>query len=193
MKALSPPVSRIVALMLLAAVIALPWRLLIEPLRSTFSEYDQGMVTRQEVLARYQRLADSRDALKARLDDLEQQPASQEGYLTGESETLVAAELQNLVRTVVERNGGRLESTQILPVVPEAAFHRVTLRVRMSVDTEGLFRIFYDLKSMLPYLFVDSLDIVSRERRTLRRRPGGEMMSGSLSVSYDVFGYMRAD
>lgn len=193
MKALSPPVSRIVALMLLAAVIALPWRLLIEPVRSTFSEYDQAMVTRQEVLARYQRLADSRDTLKTRLEDLEQQPASQEGYLTGESETLVAAELQNLVRTVVERNGGRLESTQILPVVPEAAFQRVTLRVRMSVDTEGLFRIFYDLESMLPYLFVDTLDIVSRERRTLRRRPGGEMMSGSLSVSYDVFGYMRAD
>ena len=91
--------------------------------------------------------------------------SSQAGYLTGDSETLVAAELQNLVRTIVERNGGRLESTQILPPVNEAAFRRVTLRVRMSVGVEGLFRILYDLESMLPYLFVDGLDIVSRERR----------------------------
>ncbi len=192
MKALSPPASRIMALALLAAALALPWRLLIQPLDATFGEYNETVESRREMLVRYQRLANSRDALRARLDELQRQPASQEGYLTGESETLVAADLQNLVRTVVERNGGRLESTQILPAQPEANFRRVTLRVRMSADTESLSRILYDLESMLPYLFLDSLDIVSRERRSVSGQPG-QAQGGALSVSYDVFGYMRAN
>jgi|APTNR8051073442_1049403.scaffolds.fasta_scaffold18753_2 general secretion pathway protein M len=191
MKSLSPAASRIIALALLAAAIALPWRLLVQPLQATFSEYEDAVAGRQDVLARYQRLADSRAALRARLEELQQEPASQEGYLTGDSETLVAAELQNLVRTTVERSGGRLESTQILPAVPEGAFRRVTLRVRMSADTDGLFRILYDLESSLPYLFLDSLDIVSRDRRAARG-PQGQVQGGALSVSYDVFGYMRA-
>jgi general secretion pathway protein M len=190
--ALSPLARRIIAIALLVAAIALPWRLVLLPLQETFSEYDEAVTSRQEMLDRYQRLADSRAALRARLEELQQEPASQEGYLTGESETLVAAELQNLVRTTVERNGGRLESTQILPPVPEGEFRRVTLRVRMSADTDGLFRILYDLESMLPYLFLDSLDIVSRDRRTYRGGGQGQVQGGALSVSYDVFGYMRA-
>jgi hypothetical protein len=60
----------------------------------------------------------------------------------------------------------------------------------MSTDTDGLFRIFYDLESTLPYLFLDGIDIASRERRARGAVGGGEV--GTLSVSYDVYGYMRS-
>ena len=189
MKALSPTASRIVAVALLVAAIALPYRLIVAPLREDYQQLTDEVASRRDMLARYQRLADSREGLRQQLQTLRENPAAQAGYLTGDSETLVAAELQNLVRTIVERGGGPLESTQILPPPTEGAFRRVTLRVRMSSDTDGLFRILYDLESMLPYLFLDGLDIVSRERRG--GRPGTQAGAAALSVSYDVFGYMR--
>lgn len=190
MRTLSPAAGRIVALALLAAAVALPYRLIVAPLQERYQELSDEADSRREVLARYQRLADSREQLRQRLQVLRDNPAAQAGFLIGDSETLVAAELQNLVRSIVERAGGRLESTQILPSVTDGAFRRVTLRVRMSADVDGLFRILYDLESMLPYLFLDSVDIVSRERRGSRQTP--EAGAGTLSVSYDVFGYMRA-
>lgn len=190
MKALSPTASRIVAVALLAAAVALPYRLIIAPLQENYQQLTDEVASNRDMLARYQRLADSREALRQQLQTLRENPAAQAGYLTGDSETLVAAELQNLVRTTVERGGGRLESTQILPASTEGAFRRVTLRVRMSSDTDGLFRILYDLESTLPYLFLDGLDIVSRERRSGRGNAQAE--AAALSVSYDVFGYMRA-
>jgi hypothetical protein len=190
MSKLSPGVRRMVALALLIVAIVLPWRLIVQPLQEEFAGYAEASATQQEMLVRYRRLADSRDELRARLAQLQQEPASQEGYLSGESETLVAAELQNMVRSTVERHGGRLESTQILPATIENEFKRVTLRVRMAAGTDALFRIFYDLESMLPYIFVDSLDIIARDRRA--RRTANEAEDGVLVVNYDVFGYMRS-
>ena len=190
MNAFSPATRRIIAVALLVAAIALLWRLIVLPLQEHYQERADVAAAQQDLLERYRRLADSRGSLRARLDEMRRQPLSQEGYLTGDSETLVAAELQNLVRTTVERNGGRLESTQILPPANEAGYRRVTLRVRMSVGGEGLFRILYDLESSLPYLFVDGVDIVSRDRSG--RRGGGKPAdAGALGVSYDVSGYMR--
>lgn len=181
---------RFIAIALLVAAIALPWRLIVQPLLQSYDERAEALAAQRNLLARYRNLADSRAQLRARLQVIQTEPTSQAGYLTGESETLIAAELQNLVRTTIERNGGRLESTQILAPVSEGAFRRLTLRVRMSADTDGLFRILYDLESMLPYLFLDSLDIASRERRTRRSISGPE--GSALSVSYDVYGYMRS-
>ena len=188
MKPLSPTAGRIIAVALLVAAVALPYRLIVAPLQEDYQQLTDEVEARRDMLARYQRLADSREALRQQLQALREDPASQAGYLTGDSETLVAAELQNVVRSIVERGGGRLESTQILPAASEGAFRRVTLRVRMTTNTEGLSRILYDLESMLPYLFLDSLDIVSSERRG---RGTGQPKDSSLSVSYDVFGFMR--
>jgi general secretion pathway protein M len=189
---LSLPARRVIAIALLIAAIALPWRLIVLPVAARFAESAEQVATQEDMLLRYRRLADSRDALRQQLQVLQAQPASQEGYLTGESGTLVAAELQNLVRTIVERNGGRLESTQILPPTTEGQFQRITLRVRMSTDTEGVSHIFYELESMLPYLFIDGLDIVSRDRRGSRRPDGDTTEPDTLSVTYDVYGFLRA-
>jgi general secretion pathway protein M len=189
-KSLSPSVRRLIAVALLVAAVALPYRLIVQPLLQSYDERADAAATQHDLLARYRNLANSRAQLRARLQEIQAEPSSQAGYLTGESETLVAAELQNLVRTTVERNGGRLESTQILAPVSEGAFRRVALRVRMSTDTDGLFRILYDVESTLPYLFLDGLDIASRERRARRSISGPE--GSALSVGYDVYGYMRS-
>lgn len=188
MRSLSPSVRRIIAVAILVAVIALPYRLIVQPLLESYDEADAQAALQYELLARYRHLAESRAELQARLQEVQAKPAAQAGYLAGESESLVAAELQNLVRSAIERDGGRLESTQVLPPVTEGAFRRITLRVRMFTDNHGLFQIFYDLESSLPYLFLDGIDIGSYERRSRTTAEEG----GNLSVGYDVYGYMRS-
>lgn len=189
MTKLSPAVSRLLAAALLVAAIAIPYRLLIAPLLDHFAAYAADAATQEDLLVRYRRLADSRPQLRERLVEIQEGSAAQSGYLSGDSETLVAAELQNLIRTTVERNGGKLESTQILSAVTEDQFRRVTLRVRMVSDTETLFRTLYDIESALPYLFLDNLDIVSRDSRTGRN--DANQQGATLTVGYDVYGYMR--
>ncbi|MBK8175516.1 MAG: hypothetical protein IPK66_09735 [Rhodospirillales bacterium] len=191
MTKLSPLTRKIIAVTLLIVAIALPYRLIVSPLQERSAAYAEQIAARQDVLSRLRRLADSRPQLRERLEKLQSLPSSQEGYLSGDSETLVAADLQTLVRTIVERNGGKLESTQILPATSEGAFRRVTLRVRMSSDTDSLFHTLYDLESMLPYLFLDGLDIVARNRRG-RAASKASAPASELGVSYDVYGYMRA-
>ena len=164
MKSLSPPVRRIIAVALLVVAIALPYRLIVQPLLEAYAEGSEEVYKQQEMLVRYRKLADSRAHLQARLEQLQAEPSSQAGYLTGESETLVAAELQNLVRTTVERNGGRLEHTD--PAGDKR--RRVPARGAKGPDVDGYgrtFQIVYDLESTLPYLFLDGIDIASRERR----------------------------
>jgi len=189
MNRLSPGIRRVLALAVLVLAVFLPYRLLVEPVLATFDELSTSAAEREEQLVKFRRLAESREALEARLDALKSRPMAQEGYLSGDSETLVAAQLQTTVRTLVERSGGKLESTQVLAASAEGDFRRVSLRVRMSADSNSLFRTIYELEAAVPYLFIENFDVLSRESRGRRDEAAGAMV---LSVAYDVYGYLRA-
>jgi general secretion pathway protein M len=188
MTQLSPQMRRFLAWALLAAVLALPYLLIIRPVIAHYQETAETISQRQELLARYRQIAAGRSAFEERLIQLQDDALQAGAYLSGDSEALVAAELQNQVRTLIEAEGGRLESTQILPGTDENGFRRVTIRVRMTADIDSLFRIAYALEGGQPYLFIDSIDINARQARTGRVISGEE---GAMTVGCDVFGYMR--
>ena len=79
MKALSPTAGRIVAVALLAAAVALPYRLIVAPLQEDYQQLTDEVASRRDMLGRYQRLADSRDALRQQLQTLRDNPAAQSG------------------------------------------------------------------------------------------------------------------
>jgi type II secretory pathway component PulM len=66
-KSLSPPVRRIIAVALLVVAIALPYRLIVQPLLEAYAEGSEEVDKQQEMLVRYRKLADSRADLQARL------------------------------------------------------------------------------------------------------------------------------
>lgn len=188
MNRLSLPVRRMLAVTILVLMIFIPYQFLFSPVVSRYHELIQTERRERALLERFQLVGKKAEMLRGQLETLrEAESASSGGYLTGDSETLVAADLQNLVRTTVERSGGRLESTQILPAEIDGDFRRVSLRVRMTADMSSLFRTMYDLESHSPYLFIDNIDIISRGSRRREDNDSGLAMS----VAYDVFGYMR--
>lgn len=188
MVTLSPALRRILAVAILAAPLAALWGLVVEPVTTKFESYDQSIAQSQALLARYLRIGAARERLQRQLKEVRRTQASLGGFLEGASGELVAAQVQNKVKGLVEANEGRLKSIQILKEQEENNFRRVAIRVTMVADTEAVQKIFYALESTNPYLFLDNIDI-----RASRRRARKNQSAGDLQVRYDVYGYMRVE
>lgn len=184
---LSPPMSRIAAVGLLLALIAAVYSLCIAPIWGTYATNRETIADQRDLLQRYQRLAAGADALSQRLAKLRRRPLSGEGYLQGDNETLVSAQLQSRIRNVAQASGGKLTSTQVLAGTDEAGFRRIGVRVTMTADIPDLQKMLHKLESDRPYLFLDNVDISGEQSR---RRDGRD---GGLTVSFDVYGFMRTD
>lgn len=185
---LSPPVSRIAAVGLLLLALACLYALIVRPLWQAWAGQAEAIAEQQQLLDRYRRFAAARADLGDRLERLRNDRSAQEGYLEGENETLVAAQLQNRIRSVVQESGAKLSSTQVLQGVDEQGFRRIGVRVSMTCAVADLQKIFHALEAGRPYLFLDNIDISGEQAR---RRAGEAPVREELNVSFDVFGFIR--
>lgn len=184
----SPFTRRVFAVALLILAVALPYRLIVRPVLDRFEANREEIEQQRDLLARYRSLAMGVDALRETLEQTKANEAGADYYLTGDSEALVAAQLQNRLKTIIGNSGGRLTSTQVMPASDEAGFHQVTIRVRMNCGIEALRQTMYSLETELPFLFVDNIDVSARQQRG---RPTTPETEPELTVSFDVFGYLR--
>lgn len=200
---LPPGLSKLLAVLLLAAVIAGAYLLLVQPLAAKFDEQRDAIAHARQLLARYRALGREGGALTAEARQLQTVGNLETAYLTGDSDALAAAKLQALVEQAVARHGGQLQTTQPLPAVAEEGFKRIAVRVQLTAGIEPLRRILYGLEAGQPYLFLDSLEI-RRGRGSRgaadRGSPGGAGIAADggavqaedpLSVRLDIFGYAR--
>jgi len=186
---MTPRLSRLLALALLVVVIAVPYLTIVRPYLDALSENREAILEQAALRDRYVGLAAGDAGADEQLAALHDEGGPGESaYLQGDSEALVSADLQNRVKTVVQDNGGVLNSTQILDPATESGFRRLAVRVRLSASTEALYKILYDLESQRPFLFVDNIDI---NARTIRSPGRGERESVELIVAFDLSGFMR--
>lgn len=186
--ALPPWLSRAAALLLLAAVLGGLWAGLVAPLLAERAELQRALAENREQLARYLALSRGQEALRDRLAELEAAQADSGIYLSGDTDALVGAELQDIVNDRIEANGGRVRSVQILPVDTDGEFRRVGVRVQFQARIAELLRILHALESSDTTLFIDSLDVSNRRAR---RRGGGEDLDPELLIRLDMSGYLR--
>lgn len=184
---LSPPMSRIVAVGLLLLLIASIYSLMIAPIWGMYATNRDSIAQQQELLQRYQRLAANAKDLSEQLAVLRRRPVSGEGYLQGDNETLVSAQLQSRIRNVAQTSGGKLTSTQVLAGIDDNGFRRIGVRVTMTADITDLQRMLHTLEGDRPYLFLDNVDISGEQSRNREGR------GGNLTISFDVYGFMRTD
>lgn len=185
--ALSRPVRQIVAVGLLVAALLVLWSALITPLVDGYAS-DRATVERLERTVG--RMHDERRTvagLDAQLADLKQHRGDAEQLLPGSNESIVAAQLQARLRMLIDRAHGELRSAQIMPTTTVGHFRKVTVRGDVTLDLAGVQQVLYDLEAATPYLFVDSLDIKTRESDA----DGRPHDTGQLEVNLDLSGYMR--
>lgn len=187
----TPFTSRLAAVLLLITAILAAYTLLVEPIIVGYSENNRRIEEARDQIARFERTAAMRPALVKQMKDFAAQRKSQGYFLTGSTDALAAASLQDRVHDLIADKGGTLQSIQPVPGVEEQGLMRITVRVQMTGLTETLFEILYALESGSPILFIDDLDIQNRDSAEPGTDADGE--AGNLTIAFDLSGYLRKD
>lgn len=184
----TPWISRLVALLLMAAVVLAFFMLIVEPLRSAYATADAAIAEARETLLRYERIASLRASLEQQVADLARAGGTANSYLGGETDALAAAALQRRVASLFASSGGGVSSVQVLPTREEAGLRRVAIRLQFSSTIEPLVRILHELEVGRPALFIDNLDI--RSRSPIGGVEAGADLEPELDVSLDLYGFL---
>ena len=184
-------VSRLAALVLSAGVVFALYVFVAAPIVAGYAETDAAMVQAAELLDRYRRIAAGRPALQERLEALKSRQSEIGTYLSGGTDALAGAELQELVNATVARGGGGLRSVQILPVKADGGFRRIGVRVQMTATMAQVLRVLHGFEAGSKLLFVDKLEVSNRRARRRRKQP--VEMDPTLLVRLDLFGYLRPE
>lgn len=94
-------------------------------------------------------------------------------FLKGTSTALALAELQEIVRSTIETNGGRVVSSVPGNVAKEeGAYRQVATTFNMNANNANLRRLLYTFETKEPYLFIDSIAVTSQVPSGFRPAPG---------------------
>lgn len=189
-----PRLSRLLAVALLVGVVALGWTGIVGPLLERWQETRAQIEQTEALLARYRAINAKRDQLEVEVADLRTEVLPRSGAFSGDDPSVVAAELQSAASQMVKAGDGDLLSIQIVRGGDETELTEVRVRVQFTAQPDEVTRIFHDLESARPYLFIDNLQIrAGHGSRRIRRARGNESgdAADTLYVTCDVSGYMR--
>lgn len=204
---MTPNLHRLLALALLIVAGMVAYWLVAEVWLAQHRYYRDSIEQSQDRLQRFTRLAATRPQLEQQLRQVNQDDSADSYYLSETAANLAATELQQQVKTIVEANGGRIASSQILPVSEENGFTVVPIRVQLLVtDMAALQKSLHALESARPLLFIDNVQMRARqvrkrvavnrnlsraERRAQRRRPRPVVTETQLTAQFELAGYIR--
>lgn len=188
MTSLSPRTRRLVAVGLLVTVVMAGYSFVAAPLLASYRDNRREAAQLQATLTKYEEIGREMPDLQKQLDALHRQGATGAGYLEGQNETLIAAALQDRIKSAVAATGGRLNSTQVIASTDHDKTHRVAVRGQMQMSLASLQRVLYTIESGTPYLFIDNLDV---RPMVGARGPDTPDADALLEVHFDVYGYMR--
>lgn len=185
MKPLSPIFSRLLAVAILAAVLWVGVFAVARPLLDAYGAAIDSAAQMRAAILRAGPISRDNAALQAELSRLKERKVLAIGLLQSPNESLAAVALQDRIKSAVGVVRGDLRSTQILSARDEGKFRRIGIRGQIAVDIAGLQRVFYDLETGSPLLFLDNVEI-----RVPERPRGGGPPSSSLDVRFDLYGYV---
>ena len=180
--------SRVLALVLLAAVLMGVGAAVTVPVHQLSRTLDQRIEALRDQFTRFGQFAAARERLEQARSRAQASRAGGGYYLQGETATLAAAALQRQVTQSVGRFGGSVVSTQVLPPVASGGFQRIGLRVHMRAELDAVRRTLHALETGKPYLFLEELRM---RVWTVSRGRGGPQV-GDLDIFFDLHGYLPA-
>lgn len=189
---LPPLIGRVAALALLLVLLALVWVVGLSPLLDSYRADRETVAFASDQLPRLQQLAASAPLLRAELERISRDPTGSTRLLSGASDALAGADLQNRVSQDATRHGLALRSAQVLPPVAEEGFRRIGIRVALEGSIAGLHRLLYTIETSPTFLFVDNLEIRSRSGGRIVQRQNQQIQADErLAIRFDVVAYRR--
>jgi len=164
----------------------------LSPLLAISGGYAERIEEAEFKLQKLRKVAEEKGYWLRRLEEIKQQGQAEGRLISRDTAALASADLQTLIKEAVNRAGGELISTQVIPERKEEQFTRVAVKLRMTGSTQMLRDVLYAFESGHPLLFVENLNI--RPIRSAQPSfPGRKAakIADKLSVDFDVVGYMR--
>jgi general secretion pathway protein M len=141
-------------------------------------------------LQQYERILAKKDAVIASMANIKQQHDEQGYFNSQNTDALASAEMQEFIKKTIVEAGGQLSSTQALPVSNKGKFSRITVRVRMTGNSEVLRAVLYKIETSTPLIIIDQIDI--RPMRGKRNRTSRQIESSNeLNVNFQAVSFMR--
>jgi general secretion pathway protein M len=141
-------------------------------------------------LQQYERILATKDAVIASMVKINQQHEQQGYFNSQKTDALASAEMQEVIKKAIVDAGGQLSSTQALPVSNKDKFSRITVRVRMTGNSEVLRAVLYKIETSTPLIIIDQIDI--RPMRGRRNRTTRQIESSNeLNVNFQAVSFMR--
>ncbi len=146
-------------LAILAGILVVLLIVVVLPVVETFGEQSDEIAQAKSELALYGAQIASRPALETELAALDRREAATAGLLRGDSAALAAAQMQGLVKALVERHGGQVRSVQTLPASQMGGLEKIPVQYELSLPLGSLKSVTYQLETNVPYLFLGAVDI----------------------------------
>ena len=182
--------SRWLAVGLLIAVVLVIILVVIVPVVNKEMELHDAKNNLVFRLQQYERILAKKDAVIASMDTIKQQHEEQGYFNSQNTDALASAEMQEFIKKAIVDAGGQLSSTQALPVSNKGKFSRITVRVRMTGNSEVLRAVLYKIETSTPLIIIDQIDI--RPMRGKRNRTTRQIESSNeLNVNFQAVSFMR--
>lgn len=182
---LTPQQSKAAALALLAGMLLLAAGAVAVPLLLLNRHYDSAIEDVATRLERYYKIAGMREGLQKNIAQVKALGAANH-FLKNPSPALAAAEIQEQAKNIVETNGGKLNSIQILPHKDDGLYRQISVTLQLTATLSATKKMLYSLESARPYLFIDNLSIRSPMGYATRNASTTEP---ELVVQFDLTGY----
>ncbi|MEI6268057.1 MAG: type II secretion system protein GspM [Methylococcaceae bacterium] len=182
--------QRWIALGLLIIVLLVVVLVIIVPVVGKKMELDEVKNSLVFKLQQYERILAEKETVIASIANLKQQHEKQGYFNSQETDALASAEMQEFIKKAIVDAGGQLSSTQALPVSNKDNFSRITVRVRMTGNSEELRAVLYKIETSTPLIIIDQIDI--RPMRGTRNRTTRQIESSNeLNVNFQAVSFMR--
>jgi general secretion pathway protein M len=183
-------IQRWLAVGLLAALLLILLVAVFVPAVSKWSELREEKDQLAIKLRQYERILAGKDTIVKNMGSVKEAIQEQNYFNSQNTEALASAEVQEFIKKVIVDAGGRLSSTQALPVKSKDKFSLLTVSVRMTGNSEVLRSVLYRLETSTPLIIIDQLDI--RPMRGVRNRLTRQIeQTNDLNINFQAVSFMR--
>lgn len=182
---LTPKQSKAAAFLILLLVVVLAISAVVVPLWLLNQRYDLAVEEAAARLARYSKIIGMRDGLQKKAVDVKTLEANHH-FLKSASPALAAAELQEQAKNIIDANGGKINSLNILPHKDDGQYRQVSVSLQLSAPLSAVKAMLYALESAHPYLFIDNFSVRAPFNVGARNDAASEP---DLVVQFDLTGY----
>lgn len=178
---MSPLYRKILAATLLAGVIFITASFIVLPLYTLMAVKSDYVDQLSDAVARYQTIIDRKSSYGERLKEIRGAPLPAITY-EASSHAALNAQMQNDIRQIIQRSGGRIDNMQSIPPTPADEFQKIGLRLSLRAETKVLNNILENIGKHAKLLHFDQVSIRTAESQ-------GGSQAPVLTIRWDIYGY----